>query len=155
MGYCAMTLSLLLIVVMDALKFDPITLFFMVILQICYQLSAGTNTFAYIGGVGNESQVSLAHLTIWSFLLIVQTLLMTDGLPIFGNFSFFFISTLLATFFIYFKVKATEGLTQDQIKDLYKSHPSNFYVPLTGGSLVTSGLESQVKSYARGLGATI
>ena len=71
-------------------------------------MTAGTNSFVYIGAVGNESQIAVANSFIWIFLLLVQTMLVVDNLTISFNYGIFFVITALGGHFINKKVKSIQ-----------------------------------------------
>jgi len=52
-------------------------------------------------------------------------MLVVDNLNIGFNYGIFFVVTALACHFINQKLKATEGLSKDQVKNLYLGHESD------------------------------
>ena len=63
--------------------------------------------------------MSIANFFLWLALLIVQTLILLDGLALAVNFGIFAILTILGTIRFAVQMKRTEGLSPAECKVLY------------------------------------
>ena len=63
--------------------------------------------------------MSIANASLWLSLLIVQTVILIDGLGIAPNFGFFAVLTIFGTIRYAVQMKRTEGLSPAECKVLY------------------------------------
>ena len=128
-GYTVMSVCLICIVAFDKKRDDFVVLIFMIVLETCYQLTAGTYTLAYIGNVGNEKQISVANGVFWVLLLTTQTMLLTGQKQIFEEFCVFAAITICGLFFVICMVKNTGDLSKEQTQRLYLWQPEEILPP--------------------------
>ena len=100
-----------------------LVLIFILIFFMSFQATSGSFFFTYVAEIAQDSGVSLANFTIFSFILMFAyiTNSLIDGLGSGYTFMLFAIFNLAATVLMLFLLKDISGLSKEEIKTLYSS----------------------------------
>jgi len=92
---------------------------------ICFEFGPGPIVWLYMGEILNDKGLSIGGFLNWTFVLIVSIFtptLIHSSIGAAGTFLIFGICNVIATVFIMIFMKETKGLSDDQVKNLYKKN---------------------------------
>ena len=118
-GYIGCSLLLLVITILFCVNQDQVAFYIIIVLTFLQTITMGSFSWPYIGSISYSAQLAAANTVSWFSLIVMQTLLQVDAKNVAANFGFFFLMNSGGTFYVWNRVKYTEGCSFDQLKKLY------------------------------------